>query len=82
MHLAGSSLLSDSVFPWLAAGQIPERRSVHAHAAVPQVELIEEVRVDVEEIQRRRIGQPDDFHVAESRKRSFSSAACSRSSRS
>ena len=48
-----------------AARQAAERRAVHAHAPVPQVELIEQVRVDLEQVERRRIGQAHDFHVAE-----------------
>ena len=32
------------------------------------MELLEDVGVDVEEIQRRRIRQPDDLHVAEQQK--------------
>src|SRR5262245_4672077 len=49
----------------LAAGQRADGRAIHAHATVPEMELIEEIRVDVEQVQRRRIGQPDDLHVAE-----------------
>ena len=48
-----------------AARQVAERRSIHAHAPVPQVELLEQVGIDVEEVQRRRVRQPDDLHVAE-----------------
>ena len=33
--------------------------------AMPQVKLFEQVGIDVEEVQRRRIRQPDDLHVAE-----------------
>jgi hypothetical protein len=37
---------------------------IHSHSTMPEVELIEEVRVDVEEIKRRRIWKSDDLHVA------------------
>ena len=40
-----------------AAWQGAERRSIHAHAPMPQVELLEQVGIDVEEIQRRRVRQ-------------------------
>jgi hypothetical protein len=32
---------------------------------MPQVKLFEKVGIHVEEVKRRRIGQADDFHVAE-----------------
>src|SRR5262245_38402075 len=32
---------------------------------MPQMKLVEEVRIHVEEIQRRRVRQTNDFHVAE-----------------
>src|SRR5688572_13540731 len=52
----------------LAARQRAERRAIHAHAAMPLVELLEQVRVNVEQVQRRRVGQPDDLHVAQEKK--------------
>ncbi len=48
-----------------AAGQIAERRPVHAHAPVPEVELIEEVGIDVEHVERGGVRQPDHLHVAQ-----------------
>src|SRR5688572_22347093 len=44
-----------------AAWQVAERRSIHPHPPMPQVELFEQVGIDVEEIERRGIGQPDDL---------------------
>src|SRR5215212_2536621 len=47
-----------------AAGQASERRAIHAHAAMPVMELLEQVGIDVEEIQRRGVREPDNLHVA------------------
>jgi hypothetical protein len=32
---------------------------------MPEMKLIEEIRIDVEEVERRRVGQPHDLHVAQ-----------------
>ena len=32
---------------------------------MPEMKLIEQVGIDVEQVERRRIGQADDLHVAE-----------------
>ena len=37
---------------------------IHPHASVPEMELIEQVGIDVEQVERRRIRQSDDLHVA------------------
>src|SRR5712691_11252237 len=47
-----------------AAGHAADRRAVHAHAPVPGVELFEEVRIDVEQVDRRGIREPDQLHEA------------------
>src|SRR3954468_23649173 len=47
------------------ARQGAKRRSIHPHPAMPVVELLEQIGVDVEEVQRGRVRQPDNFHVTE-----------------
>src|ERR1041384_88949 len=47
-----------------AARHAADRRAVHPHAPMPRMELFEEERVDVEQIDRRGIRQPDELHEA------------------
>src|SRR6185503_3976202 len=47
-----------------AARHAADRRAVHPHPPVPGVELFEEERIDVEEVDRRRVGQADELHEA------------------
>src|SRR5947208_15714823 len=51
-----------------ATGQVADRRTFDAHATVPVVELLEEVRVHLEQVQRRRVRQAYRFHVAQEQK--------------
>src|SRR5258705_4764015 len=47
-----------------AARHAADRRPVHPHAAMPRVELFQEKRVDVEEINGSGVRQADQFHEA------------------
>ena len=44
-----------------ATGQVAERRAIHAHPPMPEMKLVEQVGIDVEQVQRRRIGQARRF---------------------
>src|SRR4051794_31403687 len=49
------------------ARQCAERRVVDAHPLVPRVELLEQERIHLEEIERGRIRQPGRLHEAQQR---------------
>src|SRR5262245_34715218 len=40
------------------ARKVANRRAIHPHAPMPEMKLIEEIRIDVEQVKRRRVGQP------------------------
>src|SRR5580658_9647401 len=54
---------------WIITGstarETGERRARHPHPAMPLMEVFEEVRVDLEQIQRRRVGHPGRLHEAQ-----------------
>src|SRR6188768_1119973 len=47
-----------------AARQRAQGRLAHPHAAMPEMELLEQIGIDVQQIERGRIREPDDLHVA------------------
>ena len=63
-------------------GRAIERRALDPHPAVPLMKLFEQIRIDLEQIQRRRVRHPRRFHEAQQQEESFSSAVCWRRSRS
>src|SRR5881409_844936 len=48
-----------------AAGERPQGRAINPQAAVPQMELLEQERVEVEQIKRRRVPHAHQLEIAE-----------------
>src|SRR5215831_13480722 len=49
----------------LTARKLAERRVVHPHPLVPHVELLQQIRIDLEEVQRHWIRQRHGLHEAQ-----------------
>src|SRR6185295_4793911 len=43
---------------------VRQRRTINAHPAVPEVKLVQQLRIELEEVERDGVRQPDHLHVA------------------